>query len=344
MQRTITIVGGGIAGLTLGIGLRQRKVPVIVCEAGHYPRHRVCGEFISGSGTGVLRRLEIWDRFVMQGPREAAATAFFAGRRCLFRRPLPQSAFCLSRFKLDLLLAELFQEHGGQLLQGSRWKGPPDEGVVLANGRSVQPKVEGWRYYGLKIHARRVHMTSDLEMHLTDQGYVGMCGVEGDETNICGLFRRGPDHSDSASTGRVQLAGTGDSVLAARVSHAEWLEASFCSVAGLSLKPQRAASRTELRIGDALTMIAPVTGNGMSMALESAEAAIDPLTAFSKGRLDWNEARRQVAGCCDRRFARRLRWSAWLQRVIFHASKQPRLLDWMAYLPGVWRGMFSLTR
>jgi NADPH-dependent 2,4-dienoyl-CoA reductase/sulfur reductase-like enzyme len=41
--KSITIVGGGLAGLTLGIGLRQRSVPVTIQEAANYPRHRVCG-------------------------------------------------------------------------------------------------------------------------------------------------------------------------------------------------------------------------------------------------------------------------------------------------------------
>ena len=41
MARTVTIIGGGLAGLTLGLALRQRDVPVTVCEAGTYPRHRV---------------------------------------------------------------------------------------------------------------------------------------------------------------------------------------------------------------------------------------------------------------------------------------------------------------
>ena len=52
--RTITIVGGGLAGLTLGIGLRQRGIPAEIFEAGTYPRHRVCGEFISGNGPGEV--------------------------------------------------------------------------------------------------------------------------------------------------------------------------------------------------------------------------------------------------------------------------------------------------
>ncbi len=53
----VTIVGGGLAGLTLGIALRQHNVPVQLHESGHYPRHRVCGEFISGHGQASLERL-----------------------------------------------------------------------------------------------------------------------------------------------------------------------------------------------------------------------------------------------------------------------------------------------
>ena len=44
----IEIVGGGLAGLSLGLALRQQDIPVTLFEAGSYPRHRVCGEFITG--------------------------------------------------------------------------------------------------------------------------------------------------------------------------------------------------------------------------------------------------------------------------------------------------------
>ena len=57
VARPITIVGGGLAGLVLGIGLRRCDAPVTIWEAGNYPRHRVCGEFISGRGQATLARL-----------------------------------------------------------------------------------------------------------------------------------------------------------------------------------------------------------------------------------------------------------------------------------------------
>ena len=62
--KPITIVGGGLAGLTLGIGLRQRGVPVTIQEVGNYPRHRVCGEFICGRGLEVLRELGLHEKFI----------------------------------------------------------------------------------------------------------------------------------------------------------------------------------------------------------------------------------------------------------------------------------------
>ena len=59
LTKEITIAGGGLAGLSLAVALRLRGVPVTVLEAGHYPRHRVCGEFISGVSTETLDFLGI---------------------------------------------------------------------------------------------------------------------------------------------------------------------------------------------------------------------------------------------------------------------------------------------
>jgi 2-polyprenyl-6-methoxyphenol hydroxylase-like FAD-dependent oxidoreductase len=74
--KRIAIVGGGLAGLTLGIALRQREVAVTICEAGHYPRHRVCGEFISGRGQATLARLGM-NNFINESGAVSAQTAAF---------------------------------------------------------------------------------------------------------------------------------------------------------------------------------------------------------------------------------------------------------------------------
>ena len=59
MNRPLRIAGGGLAGLSLGVALARRGVAVELHEALTYPRHRVCGEFISGVKRETLDRLGI---------------------------------------------------------------------------------------------------------------------------------------------------------------------------------------------------------------------------------------------------------------------------------------------
>ena len=134
----ITIIGGGLAGLTLGIGLRNQGVPVTVMEAGHYPRHRVCGEFISGRGQEALERLGVRASFLEAGAILARTAIFFTEGTRSPTRPLLRPALCLSRFKMDSLLAEKLRKLGGELREGVRWRQDAcDEGVVHASGRRV---------------------------------------------------------------------------------------------------------------------------------------------------------------------------------------------------------------
>src|SRR5436190_7443798 len=106
--KPITIVGGGLAGLTLGIGLRRSGVPVELWEAGHYPRHRVCGEFVSGRGLETLARLGLTAKLRKAGAIDASTVAFFSSRQSSTPRALPQNALCLSRYVFDHFLAEEF--------------------------------------------------------------------------------------------------------------------------------------------------------------------------------------------------------------------------------------------
>ncbi len=344
MSEAVTIVGGGLAGLTLGIGLRQRGVPVTIWEAGGYPRHRVCGEFISGGGQSTLARLGLLAGIEAAGVGYASDAAFHSTGGLIIRRRLPEAALCISRFRLDEWLAREFQRLGGDLRCGARWVGDLGPGMVRASGRRVEPVTDAWRWFGLKVHARDLELDADLEMHFVPAGYVGLCRLPGNEVNICGLFRNRTAVPDLGRRWREWLGATGDSRLHARLAGAKLDEASFCSVAGLCLRPQRAIRRRECSVGDAVTMIPPVTGNGMSMAFESAELAIGPLTEFSFGSRTWDQTQRMIAAACDRRFSARLRWAGWLQRALFHPPARAGLLYLAARSEGLWRQVFARTR
>jgi 2-polyprenyl-6-methoxyphenol hydroxylase-like FAD-dependent oxidoreductase len=342
--KSITIVGGGLAGLALGIGLRQRNVPVTVWEAGRYPRHRVCGEFINGRGRETLQHLDLEDRLINAGAIPARTAKFSGLTREGRVRELPQSALCLPRHEMDALLANRFRELGGELRTGARWRSTSDPtGVVLASGRQSQPLVNGWRWFGLKVHARNVMTEADLEMHILRNGYVGLCRQPGGVVNVCGLFRRKPHSDDPANSWEEQLRGPIGSRLRICMHSADFVADSFCAVAGISLEPRSARDQGECRVGDALTMIPQLTGNGMSMALESAEMAVEPLTAYSQEQIDWRQTKETIAGACDSAFARRLKWAKWLQQFLFIPTLQNALVaasanEWF------WQLVFARTR
>lgn len=344
-MKPITIVGGGLAGLTLGIGLRQQGVPATVWEAGRYPRHRVCGEFISGRGQEVLARLGLREAFFRAGASLARTGAFFLGRRGSPVRPLPYPALCLSRYVMDALLAGQFRETGGELRESARWQEEVfGEGVVRASGRRLQGVEDGWRWFGLKAHARRAALKADLEMHGVDNGYVGLCRLSEEQVNVCGLFRRRAGAGEPTLRWPELLRGAPGTPLRECLAEAVFDPDSFCSVAGLPLRPQRACGQAECRIGDALTMLPPVTGNGMSMAFEAAELATAPVAAYSRGECSWLEAQQTAARACDGAFARRLAWAGWLQWMMFASALRGRLGGLALRSDWLWRVMFARTR
>ena len=324
-MKTVHIVGGGLAGLTLGLRLRQFGVPVDLYEAGSYPRHRVCGEYLSGRGHDLLVSLVPKETLVRAGARVSAGLKVFRGNRSLREKSLPRPALCLSRHRLDQLLADLLSSAGGRLHLQSRQHPPRQEGWVTATGRQPAVREEGWRWIGLKAHARDVPGDSHLEMHLTSHGYVGLCAVEDNRVNVCGLFRTRETIPDLARCWQDWLAGKPGSALHRRLQGARWDQNSFSSVSAISLRPRRAASQESVRVGDAVTMIPPLTGNGMSMAVEGAFVAADPLVGWSKGNMSWADCSRRVAGNLDRTFSSRLRWARWLQQMILHPLGQPLL-------------------
>jgi 2-polyprenyl-6-methoxyphenol hydroxylase-like FAD-dependent oxidoreductase len=181
-------------------------------------------------------------------------------------------------------------------------------------------------------------------MHVSPNGYVGICRLNEKEVNVCGLFRRHTNATDLPAQWQEQLRGPAGSPLQRRMASAEFQADSFCSVAGLFLKPQRATQQTECCVGDALTMIPPVTGNGMSMAFESAELAIEPLATYSHGEIPWTETQQTIAQRCDQTFARRLAWATWLQRMMFAPGLQNALVFFAPRWAWLWRVMFAKTR
>jgi menaquinone-9 beta-reductase len=294
--RQVEIIGGGLAGLSLGIGLRRRGIPVLVREAGHYPRHRVCGEFITSLDETTKRVL------ALEGPLRAARKAqgviWHEPGQSSSRHQLPEPALCLSRHRLDADLARNFVSAGGELLSGDRGETAPCEGRILACGRRASSNSP---WMGLKQHFRGLVLDEDLELHTGKDAYVGVTRVEEDKVNVCGLFsRRG-----GGGTLVVKCRQAGLHHLADRLQEAEADEGSRCAVAGLDYG-RGTGYKDSVSLGDTGGLIPPFTGNGMTVAWQSAALALPHVESWAEGRTDWNTALKRIARDTHRRFRLRL--------------------------------------
>ncbi len=280
--QSIEIIGGGLAGLSLGIALRHEGVPVTIHEAGDYPRHRACGEFIAGLTPTTIARLHL--ESALRGALVHRHVEWFIPGYAPRTQVLPEPAWGLSRHILDLRLAENFEALGGELRRRTRVvDNDIKAGRVIAMGRR---RAAASRWIGLKVHARNLPLRQELELHLGDGGYVGLARIEDDQVNICGLFPRYA-LSDSGPELLVRYArAIGLEELASRLVQADLEPASFCAVAALEFS-RGVEAVGEIRLGDAAAMIPPFTGNGMAIAFQSAEVALEPLLAYAAGEADW---------------------------------------------------------
>lgn len=312
LKAPIVIVGGGLAGLSLAVGLRNRGVNVSVHEAGHYPRHRVCGEFISGVEASTLEALGIKE--VFEDSRLHRSVLWFHGDQRIHENVLPTPAYGVSRHRLDLRLVQLVERLGGEVRQGVREVRGSEAGKVWAAGRVASES----QWIGLKAHYLDLPMLADLEMHVGTNGYVGLAGVEEGRVNVCGLFRVDRGRSGKGSALQLDYLRAGGFVeLADRLARAMPDETSFKGVSALQLGWQDPEAGM-FSIGDAAAMIPPFTGNGMSMAFQSAESALDPLTAWSAGDCSWPEAVSSLQATLRQRFSRRLGAAGFLQGLLGH--------------------------
>jgi len=337
-ERRITIAGGGLAGLSLAIGLRARGVPVTVKEAGAYPRHRVCGEFISGVSEKTLSSLGIAD--LLDDARKHRELAWCEQGREILRDRFPTPALGISRYLLDDRLQHRLVEKGGDLITRERANPEPAEGLVWAAGR--RPRNGSW--IGLKAHVRGMPMTADLEMHGGSNGYAGLAGVEDGWVNVCGLFRQ-----DRGLTAKgpgllpAYLEAGGNHKLAHALRDCIWREGSFSAVAGFELGRQVGVPGLTC-IGDAESMIPPFTGNGMSMAFQAAEFSIEPLLDWAHHACAWPVASAEIRLRLKRAFRRRLAVAQTLHPALFRSSGKRALQSLAAARLLPFGPMLSLIR
>ena len=104
-MRAVHVVGGDPAGVMAAFAAMREGAPVRIFEKSAFPRHKVCGEFLSPAILPLLRRAGCEAGFLQLRPAVLSAMRLHFGTRVI-RHPLPELAYGVSRYELDRLLLE----------------------------------------------------------------------------------------------------------------------------------------------------------------------------------------------------------------------------------------------
>ena len=131
----LIVIGGGPAGTTAAIIAARGGARVLLLERGRFPRHKVCGEFVSAESLALLSVLLVSEHAALLGNaiRIPHARIFLDGRT--LETPVAPPAASITRLDLDAALwesAEKFQAFGEKLMPLIQQAGlKPDEPIVF---------------------------------------------------------------------------------------------------------------------------------------------------------------------------------------------------------------------
>jgi len=293
----IAIIGAGPAGASAAISALRSGAKVVLFEAGEFPRHKVCGEFVSAESLDVLRDL-VRD---LPGAERRLASApaivsvrLLLGHRAVTARVVPR-ALSLPRYDLDLLLWKAAQQAGVQTRSACDVRDLSGDGpfrldtsagtieaaaVIVAAGRWSRfttrgPVPEGPKWIGLKAHYREAQPPSSTDLYFFDHGYCGVQPVADELVNACAMVR-----SDRATS--LQEVFTLHPGLFERSRSWQPVTQSV-TTAPLIYRTPRPVSGNRIIVGDAAAFIDPFVGDGISIALRTGQLAARALQPFLKG-------------------------------------------------------------
>ena len=111
----VLIIGGGLSGLTSAIHLSKFGLKVTLIEKNEFPKHKVCGEYISNEVIPYLNYLDI-DISLLK-PSNITDLEFSNPKGKIISAKLPLGGFGISRYDLDHYLFEKAKELGCEIIQ-----------------------------------------------------------------------------------------------------------------------------------------------------------------------------------------------------------------------------------
>ncbi len=308
LRYDLIIIGGGPAGTSAAISAARNGASVLLLERGRFPRHKVCGEFVSAESLGLLTDLLDDHHAALLGNaiRIPQARVFLDGR--VVQTVVDPPAASIARLDLDAALWHSAEGAGVEArqqvtVQSIGGTGPfrllTTEGefeartLVNASGRwsnlNLTPDESRHKWLGLKAHFAESFPEPSVDLYFFDGGY---CGVE--PVLLSGEGSSAGRVNASAMV-RADVASTLPEVFALQPAllkrSRSWTRLSDpVSTSPLIFRDPQPDRNNVLRVGDAAGFVDPFVGDGISLAMRSGALAAKCLAPFFAGKISLPDA------------------------------------------------------
>ncbi|MDN3618260.1 NAD(P)/FAD-dependent oxidoreductase [Polaribacter undariae] len=326
----VIIIGGGLAGLCNAIHLSKMNKKVLLIEKNEYPKHKVCGEYISNEVLPYLEFLEI-NPFNF-GAVKIKNFQLSTTKNNLISAKLPLGGFGISRYQLDLLLSEKAIKNGVTILKDSVINVAFENDVfsvetkenntftskitIGAFGKRSLLDVKMERefikkkspYLGVKIHVKGNFKEDLVALHNFKGGYCGVSKVEKNAINLCYItnyesfkkYKNIDDFQEQVVFKNQYLKEIFD--------NSEAIFEKPLTISQISFETKKPVENHILMCGDSAGMIHPLCGNGMSMAIQSAQIASKLILNYLNGEnISRKELEKQYIRQWNKKFSLRLK-------------------------------------
>ncbi|MDB5149661.1 MAG: FAD-binding protein [Mucilaginibacter sp.] len=365
----VIVVGGGLAGLFNAILLNRAGLKVTVIEKKTYPMHRVCGEYISNEVIPFLSSLDI-DLNDLNVARINRLEVTAASGTKLSQK-LDLGGFGLSRFTFDNFLYRKALAEGVNFLVGTRVEDirfADEQFEVATPGQTLTAPLAigsfGKRsnldqklkrpffykrnpYLAVKFHLQMDFPTDLIQLNNYKDGYCGVSKTDGDRYCMCYMAHR----DDLRKYGSLQALEENvirkNPYLDEIFRNAKFLLDKPEVINEISFEKKAPVDNHIFMSGDTAGMIAPLCGNGMTMAIHSAKILSEKIIAHYKPG-SFNPEKRgnleqDYTQSWNKQFAQRLWVGRQLQRLFGNDNMTAFTLNALGHLPSVAQYLISKT-
>jgi len=361
----VIIIGGGLAGLISAIHLAKHNTSVLLIEKNKYGKHKVCGEYISNEVLPYLKYLNI-DVFKL-GATKINKFELSTHKNKLIKTNLPLGGFGISRNLLDKTLAQTAKKRGIQILQDTVTNvnfsnntftvvtkndalfisklvigayGKRSNMDVKLNRSFIKQKAP---YLGVKIHVKGNFPNDVIALHNFKGGYCGVSKVENNHINMCYItsfksFKKYKDIEDFQKNVIYK-----NSYLKELYEKSTPQFSAPLSISQISFSNKKPVENHIIMCGDTAGMIHPLCGNGMTMAIRSAQMASELILDYLKGIHSREVLEKKYTQQWNKSFKVRLKVGHYVAALFNQIFITEVLISFLRSMPKILRIIIRLT-